>query len=111
MYWRVPKFGRWSDRFRALDERSRVHLKVFGRQVGFTVACGLVALLLDTHRPLLGLTLMRAMFGFSALFVFCVAVITRQPVRFDAICIWDHIAGMVVLTLLCSVALQWLQPA
>ena len=93
-------------RFGALDERSRVHLQAFGRQVAFILLCSLPMLLIDKHRPELCLFMMRAMFGFSTLFVFGAAILTRRPLSFKSICIWDHAAGMLVLTLLSSVALQ-----
>ena len=93
----------------SLDQQSRIHLLAFGRQVAFILLCGGAALFFDAHRPLFALSLMRAMFGFSALFVFFVAALARQPLRRTSMCIWDHFAGMVLLALLSSVAVQRLQ--
>jgi hypothetical protein len=50
------------------------------------------------------------MFGFSTLFVFALAALTRRPLSSQNICIWDHVAFMLLLTLVCSVALQFLPP-
>ena len=100
---------RWLAGLSTLDERSRIHLQAFGRQVAFILLCSLLTLLIDKQRPVLCLIMMRTMFGFSTLFVFAVAVLTRQPVSPKSICIWDHIAGMLLLALVCSVALRLLQ--
>jgi hypothetical protein len=89
-----------------LDQGSRVHLQAFGRQVIFVLLCSLPMLLIDKHRPELCLFMMRAMFGFSALFVFITALLTRQPLSRGKIGIWDHFAGMLLLALLSSIALQ-----
>jgi len=101
---------RWRRRFGGFDELSRIQLQAFGRQVAFILLCGLLTLLVDKHRPALGVFMMRAMFGFSALFVFALAVFTRRPLSSQSICIWDHVAFMLLLTLVCSVALQSLPP-
>jgi hypothetical protein len=97
---------KWLEGFSALDQRSRVHLQAFGRQVAFILLCSFPMLLIDKHRPALCLFMMRAMFGFSTLFVVSVAVLTRQPVSSKSLCIWDHVVGMLLLTLVCSIALQ-----
>jgi hypothetical protein len=101
---------RWLRGSRALDERSRAHLHAFGRQVIFILICSLPTLLIDKQRPILCLVMMRVMFGFSALFLFGAAVLTRHPVSPKSICIWDHFTAMLLLTLACSIALQLLQP-
>ena len=91
----------------APGKQARVHLLAFGRQVVFIVLCGLCALLLDRRHPVAGLSLMRTMFAFSALFLFVVALVTRQRPS-KTIGMWDHVIAMLILTLLCSVALQFL---
>lgn len=99
---------RWVRLLRDLDERSRVHLRVLGRQVAFIVLFSAATLLIDQHRPILFLSLMRTMFGFSALVVLGVAFFTRRPVSPTSLCIWDHALAMVLLALLCTVALKML---
>lgn len=103
--------SRWLDGFNVLDAHSRIHAMAFARQVAFILVCSLPALFLDEHRPLLCLTMMRAMFGFSTLFVFAVAALTRQRLTANTLCIWDHCAAMLVLALVSSIALQSLPPS
>ena len=88
-------------------KHTRVHLHAFGRQVLFILVCSLSTLLFDKHRPEMCLSLMRAMFGFSTLFLFAVALLTRQRAS-GAIGMWDHAIAMLILTLVSSVALQFL---
>lgn len=102
---------RWFEGLRPLDAHSRIHLKAFSRQFIFILVCSLPALLLDKHRPVLCLSMMRTMFSFSSLFVFVVAALTRQPLPAKTICIWDHFAAMLLLALVSSVVLQSLQSA
>jgi hypothetical protein len=97
---------RWLRALRGLDERSRVHLRVFSRQVAFVVLFSAPTLLIDQHRPILFLSLMRTMFGFSAAFVFGGALLTRRPVSPTSLCIWDHGAAMLLLMFVCSLGLR-----
>jgi hypothetical protein len=98
----------WIRCLRELDERSRVHLRLLGRQVAFVALFSGPALIIDQHRPLLFLSLMRAMFGLSALVVLGIAFLTRRPMPPTSLCIWDHAAVMLLLTLACSAALRLL---
>ncbi|HVW72502.1 MAG TPA: hypothetical protein VHC39_02595 [Rhizomicrobium sp.] len=92
----------------APGKQVRLHLLAFGRQVVFILLCGLSALLLDRHRPEIGLSLMRTMFAFSTLFLAVVALAARQRPS-KTIGMWDHVIAMLILTLICSVALQFFQ--
>lgn len=86
----------------------RVHLWAFGRQVLFITLCGVGAALFDRQHPVAGLSLMRNMFAFSTLFLVIVALVTRQRTT-KTIGMWDHAVAMLILTLICSVALQFLR--
>jgi hypothetical protein len=99
---------RWRRLLRNLDERSRVHLRLFGRQVAFAVLFWAFTLLIDQHRPILFLSLMRTMFGLSALIVIGLAFFTDRPVSPTSLCIRDHALAMLLLTLLCSIVLRLL---
>jgi hypothetical protein len=55
-----------------------------------------------SDRPMLFLFLMRAMFGFSGLVALSAAALTRRTVSPTSLCIWDHVAAMLLLTLICS---------
>jgi uncharacterized membrane protein len=97
---------RWLRVLRDLDERSRVHLRLFGCQVAFIVLFSAATLVVDQHRPILFLSLMHAMFGVSALVVLGAGFVTRRPISPTSLCIWDHAFAMLLLMLLCSVALR-----
>jgi hypothetical protein len=96
----------WIRVLRELDERSRVHLRLLGRQVAFVAFFSAPTLIIDQHRPLLFLSLMRTMFGLSALVVVGVAFLARRPMPPTSLCIWDCVAAMLLLTLACSAALR-----
>jgi hypothetical protein len=96
----------WLRLLRDLDERSLVHLRLFGRQVAFVLLSCSPPLLIDHHRPILFLSLTRMMFGFSALLVLVAALFNRRPVSSTSLCCWDHALAMILLALLCSVALH-----
>jgi len=98
----------WLRAVRNLDERSRAQLRLFRLQVTSLAIFGAPALLLDQHRPLLFLFVLRTMFGLSALIVILAAGLTRRPICPKSLGIWDHAAAMILLTLGCSMALQWL---
>lgn len=89
-------------------KHARVHLWAFGRQVVFITLCGAGAALFDRQHPLAGLSLMRTMFAFSTVFLALVALATRQREDPKRVGMWDHVVAMLVLTLVCSVALQFL---
>jgi hypothetical protein len=99
---------RWLKMLREPDKHSRLHLHLFIRQVAFVVLCSLPALLIDRHRPALFLLMMRGMFGFSALGAFGAAVFMRRPVSSTSLCIWDHAAAMLLITVAFSLAIRLL---
>ncbi len=97
---------RWVRLLRDLDERSRVHLRLFARQVAFVVLFSAPMLLIDQHRPVVFLSLMRTMFGLAALIVLGAAFLTNRPVSPTSLCIWDHALAMLLLTVICSIVLR-----
>jgi hypothetical protein len=98
--------GRWVRVLRDPDERSRKHLRIFGGQVGFLVLFSSPTLVIDQHRPILFLTLIHLLFGFSALLVFAAALFKRTPIPSASLCIWDHGLAMLVLMLISSAVLR-----
>jgi hypothetical protein len=99
---------RWFRVLRELDQGSRIHLRLFGRQVAFLLLFGSPALFVDEHRPRLFLSMIRTMFGLSALIVLGVAVFTRRPLSPTSLCLWDHLPAMMLLVLARSIALRLL---
>jgi hypothetical protein len=98
MYMREIGRYRWLRALRGLDERSRFHLRGFCRQLAFVVLLfSASTLLIDQHRPILFLSLMRTMLGFSAAFVFGVALLTRRPVSPTSLCISDQPHGPILM--------------
>ena len=100
--------SRWLRLPRDFDERSRVHFRLLGRQVPFVVLFCAFTLPIDQHRPILFLSLMRTMFGLSALIVIGLAFFTDRPVSPTSLCIWDQALAMLSLTLICSIVLRLL---
>lgn len=98
--------GRWLSVLRDPDERSRKHLRLFGGQVGFIVLFCSPTLVIDQHRPLLFVSLIHLMFGFSAALVFGVALWKRNPIPPARLCVWDHGVAMLLLMLISSVVLR-----
>ena len=98
--------GRWVRVLRDPDERSRKHLRLFSGQVGFVVLFSSPTLLIDQHRPILFLTLIHLMFGFSALLVLGAALLKRSSIPSASLCIWDHGFAMLILMLICSAVLR-----
>ena len=97
--------SRWLRVLRDPDERSRRHLRLFGGQIGFIVLFSSPTLAIDHHRPILFLSLIHLMFGFSALLVFSAALWKRDPIPPASLCIWDHGFAMLFLMLISSVVL------
>lgn len=98
--------GRWLRVLRDPDERSRRHLRLFGGQIGFIVLFSSPTLAIDHHRPILFLSLIHLMFGFSALLVFGAALWKRDPIPPASLCVWDHGFAMLLLMLISSVVLR-----
>ncbi len=97
---------RWLKVLRDPDERSRTQLRLLKRQVAFIILFSSPTLIIDQHRPLLFLSLIHLMFGFTALMVFGAALFKRQPIPPASLCIWDHGLAMLVLMLISSAVLR-----
>jgi hypothetical protein len=102
---------RWARMLSEPNELSRVHLRLFARQTAFVLLFSVPALFLDQHKPALFFLVTREMFGFSALGALGGAVLLRRPVSTTSLCIWDHAAVMLLITLLLSAALRLTQIA
>jgi hypothetical protein len=89
-----------------VDERSRLRLRVFAAQVAFLSLIGVPALLVDNHAPTLFLLELRTMFTLSASVLLVFGILSRQRLSPGSLCIWDHIAGFLLLKTGCSVALR-----
>lgn len=98
--------GRWLRVLRDPDECSRKHLRLFGGQVAFIVLFSSPTLAIDQHRPILFLSLIHLMFGFSALLVFGAALWKRNPIPPASLCVWDHGVAMLLLMLISSIVLR-----
>ena len=91
------------------DPHSRLHIRTFARQVGLLVLCCLPTLLVDDHAPILFLSLLRELFGFTAAFLLVISFFFKQRapgVGFRPI---DHCLAFVLLQLGCSIALHLLR--
>jgi hypothetical protein len=97
---------RWARMLSEPNEHSRIYLRLFGRQAVFVVLFNVPALFLDQNKPALFFLVMREMFGFSALGALGGAVLLRRPVSTTSLCIWDHAAAMLLITLGLSVAIR-----
>jgi hypothetical protein len=97
---------RWLKVLRDPDQRSRKHLRLFGSHVAFVVLFSTPTLIIDQHRPILFLSLIHLMFGFSALLVFGAALFIQRPIPPASLCIWDHGFAMLLLMLICSAVLR-----
>jgi hypothetical protein len=102
---------RWARMLSEPNELSRIQLRLFARQAAFVVLFSVPALFIDQHKPALFFLVMREMFGFSALGVLGGAVLLRRPVSTNSLCIWDHAAAMLLITLVLSVVLRLTQVA
>jgi hypothetical protein len=98
--------GRWLSVLRDPDERSRKHLRLFGGQVGFIVLFSSPTLAIDQHTPLLFVSLIHLMFGFSAALLFGAALWKRDQIPSASLCVWDHGVAMLLLMLISSVVLR-----
>jgi hypothetical protein len=97
---------RWARMLSEPNEHSRMHVRLFVRQAAFVVLFSVPASFLDQHKPALFFLVMREMFGFSALGALGGAVLLRRPVSTTSLCIWDHAAAMLLITLVLSVVLR-----
>ena len=89
-----------------LDPRLRRHLRAFAGQVGFLVLSSSPALLIDDHAPVLFLSLLRTMFGLTALVLLSAGLLSRQRTPEGSFDLWDHCLAFVLLQLGCSIALR-----
>jgi hypothetical protein len=101
--------SRWLKKLGVFDHMSRVHLRVFSRQVAFLSIFSSPAILFDDQRPHLFLSMIRTMFALSALIVFGVAFLARQPLNPTSLCLWDHVPAMLLLAIACLMGL-WMLP-
>jgi hypothetical protein len=91
-----------------LDDRSRRQIGLLARQV-VLVAVICLPVTLDGGSPLRDyLSLLRAVFGFSALAVTGAAMLTRAPLSDTSLCIWDHGMALLLLKFVCALSLEWL---
>ena len=89
-----------------LDPHSGRHLRAFAGQVGFLVLSSSPTLLIDGHAPVLFLSLLRTMFGLTALVLLIAGLLSRQWTPERSFGLWDHCLAFVLLQLGCSIALR-----
>lgn len=102
------KIGQYRRALSHLDELSRLHLSLFQRQVAFLLLFSTPALLVDQHRPVLFLCMLQKTFAFSAFIVSGLALLSGRALSTTSLCLWDHVAALLLLSLLCSIALRLL---
>jgi hypothetical protein len=88
------------------DSRSQNHLRIFAGQVAFVLLISAPALWKDRNVPALFLLELQTMFGLSALVVLAFGVLSRQRLQPGSLCIWDHLAGLLLLKAACGIALE-----
>lgn len=88
------------------DLHPRYHLRVFAGQVGFLVLSSSPTLLVDDHAPVLFLSLLRSMFGLTALVLLIAGLFSKQRTPQTSFGLWDHCLAFVLLQLGCFIALR-----
>jgi hypothetical protein len=91
-----------------LNGESRRHVRLIVRQTLLLSAMCLPMALVADH-PLVGyLQLLRLAFGFSSAIATVAAVLTRTRLTPDSLCMWDHIAALILFKYGCALALDGL---
>ena len=85
-----------------------MQVRMFTGQVTFLALIGAPALLFDSHRPMLFVLELQAMFGISALISLFFGVLSRQRISPTSLGVWDQFAALMLLKAGCSVALRLL---
>lgn len=92
-----------------LDPHARLHLRTFARQVGLLVLCCLPTLLIDNHAPILFFSLLKILFGFTALFLLITSFFFKHRTSEVGFRPSDHCLAFVLLQLGCSIVLRLIE--
>jgi len=79
---------------------------LFLGEAAFLVLFGFPALLLNPHRPVLFFVLLKQIFGFMALTLSIVGLLTRQGMAKASLGLWDNCIAFALLHVSCAVAVR-----